>query len=90
MTTATGSAALFAALAVLFGLTLAMPRALAVEEMRQFNKDDAKGDKTKSCAKGERYSQKKRDCVKTSCGTGRALEQRRRGLRRRQLGGPDR
>jgi tetratricopeptide (TPR) repeat protein len=70
MTTATGSSALLAALAVLFGITLALPRALAVEEMRQFN-TDPKGDKTKSCAKGERYSQKKRDCVKTSCGTAR-------------------
>jgi tetratricopeptide (TPR) repeat protein len=46
-----------------------MPRALAVEEMRQFNKDDTKTGKAKACPKGERYSERKRDCIKTSCGT---------------------
>jgi hypothetical protein len=40
MTTATGSSTLLAALAVAFGLALIAPRAFAVEEMRQFNKDD--------------------------------------------------
>ncbi len=62
--------ALFAALAVLVGLILAVPRAHAVEEMRQFNKDDTKTSRTKVCPKGERYSERERDCVKTSCGTG--------------------
>ncbi|MGH6826946.1 tetratricopeptide repeat protein [Methyloceanibacter sp.] len=70
MTAARGSTALFAALAVLVGLLLAVPRAHAVEEMRQFNKDDTKPSRTKVCPKGKRYSDKKRDCVKTSCGTG--------------------
>ena len=70
MTAARGSTALFAALAVLVGLVLAVPRAHAVEEMRQFNKDDTKTGRTKACPKGERYSERKRDCVKTSCGTG--------------------
>jgi hypothetical protein len=70
MTAARGSTALFAALAVLVGLVLAVPPAHAVEEMRQFNKDDTKTGRTKACPKGERYSERKRDCVKTSCGTG--------------------
>ena len=70
MTAARGSTALLAALAVLVGLVLAVPRAHAVEEMRQFNKDDTKTGRTKACPKGERYSERKRDCVKTSCGTG--------------------
>jgi tetratricopeptide (TPR) repeat protein len=70
MTTATGSSTLLAALAVLLGLILIVPQAFAVEEMRQFNKDDTKTGKTKNCPRGERYSEKKRDCVKTSCGTG--------------------
>jgi len=70
MTAARGSTALFAALAVLVGFVLAVPRAHAVEEMRQFNKDDTKTGRTKACPKGERYSERKRDCVKTSCGTG--------------------
>ena len=70
MTAARGSTALIAALAVLVGLVLAVPPAHAVEEMRQFNKDDTKTGRTKACPKGERYSERKRDCVKTSCGTG--------------------
>jgi len=70
MNAARGSTALFAALAVLVGLVLAVPRAHAVEEMRQFNKDDTKTGRTKACPKGERYSERKRDCVKTSCGAG--------------------
>jgi hypothetical protein len=49
MTAARGSAALLAALAVLAGLVLAVPRAHAVEEMRQFNKDDTKTSRTKAC-----------------------------------------
>jgi tetratricopeptide (TPR) repeat protein len=72
MATTTGSSALLAALVVLLGLILVVPRALAVEEMRQFNKDDTKDGKTKNCPKGERFSQKKGDCIKTSCGTGYA------------------
>jgi tetratricopeptide (TPR) repeat protein len=70
MTTATASSTLLAASAVLLGLTLIVPQAFAVEEMRQFNKDDTKTGNTKSCPKGERYSERKRYCVKTSCGTG--------------------
>ncbi len=70
MVTATGSAALLTVLAVLAGLILVMPRALAVEEMRDFNDDGGKSGKAKSCPRGQRYSEKKRDCVKTSCGTG--------------------
>jgi len=42
MTTATASSTLLAASAVLLGLTLIVPQAFAVEEMRQFNKDDTK------------------------------------------------
>ena len=43
------------ALAALIALASAMPQAVAVEEMRQFNKDDGKkaGD-TKSCPSGQR------------------------------------
>ena len=55
---------------MLAGLILVMPRALAVEEMRDFNDDGGKSGKAKSCPRGQRYSEKKRDCVKTSCGTG--------------------
>jgi tetratricopeptide (TPR) repeat protein len=62
--------ALFGAAALLLGLALALPPAFAVEEMREFNKDDAKGGKTKSCPKGARYSEKKRGCIKTSCAAG--------------------
>jgi tetratricopeptide (TPR) repeat protein len=70
MTAARGSTTLFAALAVMVGLILTLPRARAVEEMRQFNKDETKPSRAKVCPKGERYSERKRDCVKTSCGTG--------------------
>jgi tetratricopeptide (TPR) repeat protein len=70
MPAATGSSVLLAALAALAVFILAVPRALAVEGMRQFNKDDSKESRTKNCPRGERYSEKKRDCVKTSCGTG--------------------
>jgi tetratricopeptide (TPR) repeat protein len=71
MTAARGSTVLFAASAVLVGLILAVPRAHAVEEMRQFNKDEGKkAGNTKSCPSGQRYSEKKRGCVRTSCGTG--------------------
>src|SRR5262249_39354276 len=72
MTTATRISALLASFAVAFTLAQIAPPAMAVEEMRQFNKDDdVKTGKTKVCPKGERYSERKRDCVKTSCGTGR-------------------
>jgi tetratricopeptide (TPR) repeat protein len=67
MVMATGSTALLAVLAALAGLILVMPRALAVEEMNDMG---SKGSETKSCPKGQRYSEKKRDCVKASCGTG--------------------
>jgi tetratricopeptide (TPR) repeat protein len=59
------------ALAALIALASAMPQAVAVEEMRQFNKDDGKkAGNTKSCPSGQRYSEKKRGCIRTSCGTG--------------------
>jgi len=58
------------AIAVLLALAVAMPQAGAVEDMRSFS-SGKKSTKSKSCPKGERYSQKKRGCVKTSCGTGR-------------------
>ena len=61
----------FGALAALIALASAMPRAVAVEEMRQFNKDDGKkAGTTRTCPSGQRYSEKKRGCVRTSCGTG--------------------
>ena len=62
--------AVFGAAALLLGLALAMPPVFAVEEMREFNDGGRKAGKTKSCPKGPRYSEKKRGCVKTSCGTG--------------------
>jgi tetratricopeptide (TPR) repeat protein len=65
-----GRMAVFGAAALLLGLALAMPPAFAVEEMREFNDGGRKAGKTKSCPKGARYSEKKRGCVKTSCGTG--------------------
>ena len=61
----------FGALAALIAIASSMPRAVAVEEMRQFNKDDGKkAGNTKSCPSGQRYSEKKRGCIRTSCGTG--------------------
>jgi hypothetical protein len=66
-----GQTIAFGALAGLIALASAMPRAHAVEEMRQFNKDEGKkAGNTKSCPSGQRYSEKKRGCVRTSCGTG--------------------
>ena len=62
--------ALFGAGVLTLGLALAMPPVFAVEEMREFNDGGRKAGKTKSCPKGARYSEKKRGCVKTSCGTG--------------------
>lgn len=65
--------ALFGAGSLALGLALAMPPVFAVEEMREFNDDGGKkASKSKSCPKGARYSEKKRGCVKTSCGTGQA------------------
>src|SRR6476619_2189564 len=59
------------ALAALIAVASAMPQAVAVEEMRQFNKDDGKkAGNTMSCPSGQRYSEKKRGCIRTSCGTG--------------------
>ena len=49
---------------------LGVPPAFAVEEMREFNDGGKKAGRTKSCPKGARYSEKKRGCVKTSCGAG--------------------
>ena len=65
-----GQTIAFGALAVLIALASAMPQAVAVEEMRQFNDDGKKASKTKSCPSGQRYSEKKHGCVRTSCGTG--------------------
>ena len=65
-----GQTIAFGALAVLIALASAMPQAVAVEEMRQFNDDGKKAGKTKSCPSGQRYSEKKHGCVRTSCGTG--------------------
>jgi hypothetical protein len=66
-----GQTIAFGALAALIAVASAMPQAVAVEEMRQFNKDDGKkAGNTKSCPSGQRYSEKKRGCIKTSCGTG--------------------
>jgi tetratricopeptide (TPR) repeat protein len=65
-----GKTIAFGALAVLIALASAMPQAVAVEEMRQFNDDSKKASKTKSCPSGQRYSEKKHGCVRTSCGTG--------------------
>ena len=65
-----GQTIAFGALAVLIALASAMPQAVAVEEMRQFNDDSKKASKTKSCPSGQRYSEKKHRCVRTSCGTG--------------------
>ena len=58
------------------GLALALPPAFAVEEMREFNDGGKKAGKAKSCPKGARYSEKKRGCVKTSCGRRASVEQR--------------
>ena len=54
--------------AILLGLVLTVPRAFAVEDME--DNAGTKGGQAKSCPKGARYSEKKRGCVKTSCGTG--------------------
>jgi len=64
-----GQTIAFGALAALIALASATSQAVAVEEMRQFN-DDGKAGKTKSCPSGQRYSEKKHGCVRTSCGTG--------------------
>ncbi len=67
----------FAALALLVGLILAVPQSMAVEEMREFNKDNGKkSGKVKTCPRGAQFSEKKRGCVKISCGTGPGVEQR--------------
>jgi tetratricopeptide (TPR) repeat protein len=64
---------LFALLALLAGLIVAVPQTFAVEEMRDFNKDGASPKKTgkvKACPKGTKFSASKRGCVKVSCGVG--------------------
>ena len=63
---------LFALLALLAGIIVAVPQAFAVEEMRDFTGSGKKTSKTKSCPKGTKFSEKKRGCVKTSCGLGQA------------------
>ena len=70
MTRSFGQTIVFGALAVLIALASTMPRAVAVEEMRQFNDDGKKASKTKSCPSGQRYSEKKHGCVRTSCAAG--------------------
>ena len=65
-----GQTIAFGALAVLIALASVMQQAVAVEEMRQFNDDGEKAGNTKSCPSGQRYSEKKHGCVRTSCGTG--------------------
>lgn len=62
--------ALFAILALLAGLLLVVPPSFAVEEMRDFSGGGGKKAVNKSCPKGTQYSQRKRGCVKTSCGSG--------------------
>jgi len=54
--------------AILLLLALTVPHAFAVEDME--DNAGTKGGQAKSCPKGARYSEKKRGCVKTSCGTG--------------------
>ncbi|MGH6826945.1 tetratricopeptide repeat protein [Methyloceanibacter sp.] len=52
--------------AILLVLALAVPQAFAVEDT-----DDSGGAKaSKGCPSGQRYSEKKHGCVRTSCGTG--------------------
>jgi tetratricopeptide (TPR) repeat protein len=55
--------------AILLGLAFAVPQAFAVEDMDDVS-GSTKGGQAKSCPKGARYSEKKRGCVKASCGTG--------------------
>jgi tetratricopeptide (TPR) repeat protein len=62
--------ALFGAGILTLGLSLVLPPAFAVEEMREFNDSGKKAGKTKSCPKGTRFSERKRGCVKTSCAAG--------------------
>lgn len=62
---------LFALLALFAGIIVAVPQTFAVEEMRDFNKGGGKkSGAAKSCPNGTRFSEKKRGCVKTSCGRG--------------------
>lgn len=69
------SLSLFAVLALLAGLIVAMPQTFAVEEMREFNGADSgkKAGKVKACPKGTKFSEKKGGCVKTSCGSGQVF-----------------
>ncbi len=62
-----GSMTALGAGAILLGLALAVPQALAVEDT-----DDSGGGAkaSKSCPSGQRHSDKKHGCVRTSCGTG--------------------
>lgn len=62
--------ALFAVLALLAGLLLAVPQTFAVEEMRQFSGSGKKASKAKNCPKGTKFSREAGGCVKTSCGRG--------------------
>ncbi len=66
---------LFALLALLAGLIVAVPQTFAVEEMRDFNKGSGgkKSGAAKSCPKGSKFSERKRGCVKTSCADGQVF-----------------
>ena len=52
--------------AILLGLALAVPQAFAVDG----GGDSADTKAGKSCPSGQRFSEKKHGCVRTSCGTG--------------------
>ena len=58
----------FGAAALTLGLALALPPAFAVEEMREFNDGGKKAGRTKSCPKGARYSEKKREDLYLAAG----------------------
>ena len=58
----------FGAAALTLGLALVLPPAFAVEEMREFNDGGKKAGRTKSCPKGARYSEKKREDLYLAAG----------------------
>ena len=58
----------FGATALTLGLVLVLPPAFAVEEMREFNDGGKKAGRTKSCPKGARYSEKKREDLYLAAG----------------------
>ncbi len=69
MARSTGYVMALGAGAILLGLALTVPQAFAVDGGEALT-TTAKGRKTKSCPSGQRYSEKKHGCVRTSCGTG--------------------